>query len=167
MSKVSAGPGRKILGAKRLLALRRRLKRAGRTLVFTNGCFDLLHGGHIALFREAAKLGDVLVVALNSDASVRRIKGPSRPIFPLRERQEVLAALEDIDYVTSFSASTPRRLIAVLKPDVLVKGGDWGPNEVVGREEVEAAGGLVVRVPVVKGRSSSNLVAKTLAALTK
>ncbi len=167
MTKDIADPAGKILGAKRLLALRRRLKRQGKSVVFTNGCFDLLHGGHIALFRDAARLGDILIVALNSDASVRRLKGPSRPIFPLRERQEVLASLEDIDYVTSFSSATPRRLIAALRPEVLVKGGDWGPNEVVGREEVEAAGGLVVRVPFRKGRSSTNLVDKILSELRK
>ncbi len=158
---------KKIIGPKKLLALRRRLRQQGKTVVFTNGCFDLLHGGHIALFREAAKLGDILVVALNSDASVRRLKGPSRPIFPLRERQEVLAAMEDIDYVTSFSSATPRRLIAALRPDVLVKGGDWGPNEVVGREEVEAAGGRVVRVSYRKGHSSTNLVERILHELHK
>jgi D-beta-D-heptose 7-phosphate kinase/D-beta-D-heptose 1-phosphate adenosyltransferase len=129
--------------------------------VFTNGCFDLIHAGHIRLFREAARLGDVLIVALNSDASVRRLKGRSRPIFPLRERLEILAAIEDIDYVTSFSEDTPRRIIAALLPDVLVKGGDWQPDQVVGREEVEAAGGRVVIIPYLEGRSTSSIIRRS------
>jgi len=137
---------------------RARLKREGKTVVFTNGCFDLLHAGHIHLFRTAKKLGDVLIVALNTDASVRRLKGPARPVFPLRERFEVLSAIADIDYLTSFSTPTPRTVIAALRPDVLVKGGDWGPGEIVGRAEVEAAGGRVVRVPYLKGRSSTNII---------
>ena len=137
---------------------RTRLKREGKTVVFTNGCFDLLHAGHIHLFRTAKKLGDVLIVALNTDASVRRLKGPARPVFPLRERFEVLSAIADIDYLTSFSTPTPRTVIAALRPDVLVKGGDWGPGEIVGRAEVEAAGGRVVRVPYLKGRSSTNII---------
>jgi rfaE bifunctional protein nucleotidyltransferase chain/domain len=152
----------KILSLASLLPVRRRLKRDGTSVVFTNGCFDLLHGGHIHLFRRAKKLGDVLIVALNSDASIRKLKGPERPVFPLRERQEVLAALADVDYVTSFSETTPRRIIAALLPDVLVKGGDWGPGEIVGAEEVEAAGGRVVRVPFLKGHSSTNIVAQIL-----
>jgi D-beta-D-heptose 7-phosphate kinase/D-beta-D-heptose 1-phosphate adenosyltransferase len=143
-----------------LLPVRERLKKEGKTVVFTNGCFDLIHGGHIRLFRRAKRLGDVLVVALNSDASVRRIKGPQKPIFPLRERQEVVAAFADVDYVTSFSDTTPRRIIAALLPDVLVKGGDWGPGEIVGAEEVEAAGGRVVRVPYLKGHSSTDIIEK-------
>jgi len=152
----------KILSLSALRPVRERLRREGKTVVFTNGCFDLLHGGHLHLFRAARRLGDVLVVALNSDASVRRIKGPQRPIFPLRERQEVLAALADIDYVTSFSEPTPRRIIGALLPDVLAKGGDWGPGEIIGAEEVEGAGGRVVRIRYLKGHSSTNIVAKIL-----
>jgi rfaE bifunctional protein nucleotidyltransferase chain/domain len=152
----------KILSLTALRPVRERLRREGKKVVFTNGCFDLIHGGHIHLFRTAKRRGDVLIVALNSDASVRRLKGPQRPIFPLRERQEVLAALGDIDYVTSFSEATPRRIIAALLPDVLVKGGDWGPGEIVGAEEVEGAGGRVVRVRYLKGHSSTNIVAKIL-----
>ena len=152
----------KIVSAGRLLPIRKRLRRQGKTVVFTNGCFDLVHGGHIRLFRAAKRLGDVLVVALNSDASVRRLKGPQKPIFPLRERQEVLAALADVDYVTSFSETTPRRIIAALLPDVLVKGGDWGPGEIIGAEEVEAAGGRVARVPYLRGHSTTNIIAKIL-----
>jgi rfaE bifunctional protein nucleotidyltransferase chain/domain len=154
-------PG-KIVSSNRLTRVRDGLKREGKTVVFTNGCFDLVHGGHIRLFRAAKKLGDVLIVALNSDASVRKLKGPQKPIFPLRERQEVLAAIGDIDYVTSFSETTPRRIIAALLPDVLVKGGDWGPGEIIGAEEVEAAGGRVARVPYLKGHSSTNIIAKIL-----
>jgi len=152
----------KIVSSGSLLAIRKRLRRQEKTVVFTNGCFDLIHGGHIRLFRAAKKLGDVLVVALNSDASIRRLKGPQKPIFPLRERQEVLAALGDVDYVTSFSETTPRRIIAALLPDVLVKGGDWGPGEIIGAEEVEAAGGRVVRVPYLRGHSTTNIIAKIL-----
>ena len=143
-----------------LIKIRARLRRRGKKVVFTNGCFDLLHGGHIHLFREAKAQGDVLIVALNSDASIRRLKGPSRPIFPLAERLEVLSALESIDYVTSFSQDTPQKTIAALLPDVLVKGGDWGNDEIVGRAEVEGAGGRVVRVPYLRGHSSTDIIEK-------
>jgi len=148
----------KILSLKELIPVRRRLRRAGTTVVFTNGCFDLLHGGHVRLFREARKRGDVLIVALNTDASIRRLKGPARPVFPLRERLEVLSAIEDIDYLTWFADRTPRKTIAALLPDVLVKGGDWKPEQVVGKAEVEGAGGKVVIVPYLKGHSSSSII---------
>jgi D-glycero-beta-D-manno-heptose 1-phosphate adenylyltransferase len=150
---------RKIKSLEALHPIRARLRRAGKTVVFTNGCFDLLHGGHVHLFRWAKARGDVLIVALNSDASIRRLgKGPGRPIFPLAERLEVVAAFEDVDYVTWFGEATPRKIIAALLPDVLVKGGDWGEGEIVGRAEVEAAGGKVLRVPYLKGHSSTNLI---------
>lgn len=149
---------KKIRSLKELLPIRRKLRRQGKTVVFTNGCFDLLHGGHIRLFQKAKKRGDVLIVALNTDASIRKLKGPSRPVFPLRERLEVLAAMADIDYLTWFSEETPRRTIAALLPDVLVKGGDWTPGEVVGKAEVERAGGRVVIVPYLKGRSSTSII---------
>ena len=152
----------KILSLAALRPVRERLRREGKTVVFTNGCFDLVHGGHVHLFREAKRLGDVLIVALNSDASVRRIKGPRKPIFPLRERQEVVAAFADVDYVTSFAETTPRRIVAALLPDVLAKGGDWGPGEIIGAEEVEAAGGKVVRIRYLAGRSSTSIIAKIL-----
>ncbi len=142
-----------------LVPIRARLRRQGQSVVFTNGCFDLLHGGHVFLFRWAKARGDVLIVALNSDASVRRLaKGPGRPIFPLAERMEIAAAFEAVDYVTWFGESTPRRIIAALLPDVLVKGGDWGEGEIVGRKEVEAAGGRVLRVPYLEGHSSTNII---------
>ncbi|OGD19782.1 MAG: hypothetical protein A2W03_17415 [Candidatus Aminicenantes bacterium RBG_16_63_16] len=152
---------RKIFTSAALAGIRKKLREDGRTVVFTNGCFDLIHAGHIRLFHEARKLGDVLIVALNSDASIRRLKGRSRPIYPLKERQEILAAVEAIDFVTSFSEDTPRRIIAQLLPDVLVKGGDWEPDQVVGREEVEAAGGRVVIVPYLEGRSTSSIIRRS------
>jgi D-beta-D-heptose 7-phosphate kinase/D-beta-D-heptose 1-phosphate adenosyltransferase len=148
----------KIRSLGELVPVRRKLRREGQTVVFTNGCFDLLHGGHIRLFREAKRRGDVLVVALNTDASVRKLKGPSRPIFPLKERLEVLAAVADIDYLTWFAENTPRKIIAALLPDVLIKGGDWTPDEVVGKAEIEAAGGRVVIVPYFKGHSSTSII---------
>ncbi len=141
-----------------LLKIRARLRSRGKKVVFTNGCFDLIHGGHIELFRKAKSLGDVLIVALNTDASVRKIKGPSRPVFPLEERFEVLGAIEYIDYLTSFVEETPQKIIAVLLPDILVKGGDWRPGRVVGKKEVEAAGGRVVIIPYLKGHSSSAII---------
>jgi len=150
---------------KSLVALRKirvRLYKQGKKVVFTNGCFDLIHGGHIRLFRKAKRSGDVLIVGLNTDASVRKIKGPSRPVFPLEERFEVLGAIEYIDYLTAFSEETPQKIIAALLPDVLVKGGDWPPDQVVGKKEVEAAGGRVVLVPYLKGHSSSSIIKKIL-----
>ena len=148
-----------------MLKIRRKLKKEGKKVVFTNGCFDLLHGGHVRLFEEAKKQGDVLVVALNDDASVRKTKGAARPIFPLAERWEILEAIEAIDFLTSFSETTPERIIAALLPDVLVKGGDWKPDEVVGKKEVKAAGGKVVIVPYLKGHSSSSISKKIIRAL--
>jgi len=134
------------------------LKRQGKQVVFTNGCFDLLHPGHTRYLAEARKLGDALLVAVNSDRSVRALKGPGRPVLPERERAEILAALASVDYVTIFDDLTPRSVIARLLPQVLVKGADWGPGEIVGREEVEAAGGRVVSIPVVPGFSTSALI---------
>jgi rfaE bifunctional protein nucleotidyltransferase chain/domain len=154
----------KIKTAAALARLRRRLRDEGRTVVFTNGCFDLLHAGHIRLFLEAKKLGDILIVALNSDVSIRRLKGKSRPVFPLVERLEILGAVEDIDFLTSFSEDTPQRIIAAILPDVLVKGGDWRPDQVVGREEVEGAGGRVVIVPYLAGRSTSSMIRRSAGA---
>ncbi len=154
----------KIKSLRGLLPIRRALRKRGKRVVFTNGCFDLLHAGHVRLFRKARELGDVLIVALNTDASVRKLKGPSRPVFPLRERLEILSAFADIDYVTWFAETTPRKIVAELVPDVLVKGGDWGPDRVVGRAEVEAAGGKVVIVPYLEGRSSSSLIGRIKAA---
>jgi D-beta-D-heptose 7-phosphate kinase/D-beta-D-heptose 1-phosphate adenosyltransferase len=145
-----------------LKKIRQELKRGRKAVVFTNGCFDLLHSGHIHIFREAKKKGDILIVAVNDDASVRKIKGPSRPIFPLDERLEILEALEEIDYLVSFSEETPQKIIALLLPDVLVKGGDWKIDEVVGRKEVEEVGGKVVIIPYLEGYSSSDIIRKII-----
>ena len=137
-----------------------REKRNGRRVVFTNGCFDLLHPGHIRSLELARELGDVLIVGLNSDASVRQLKGEGRPVIPERERAEILATLESVDAVVIFDDLTPREVIARLLPDVLVKGGDWPGDQIVGREEVEAAGGRVVSIPVVAGYSTSAILRK-------
>jgi D-beta-D-heptose 7-phosphate kinase/D-beta-D-heptose 1-phosphate adenosyltransferase len=135
-------------------------KRNGRRIVFTNGCFDLVHPGHIGSLEQARALGDALIVGLNSDASVRQLKGAGRPVLPERERAEILAALECVDAVVIFDDLTPREVIARLLPDVLVKGGDWPGDQIVGREEVEAAGGRVVSIPVVPGYSTTAILQK-------
>lgn len=135
-------------------------KRNGRRIVFTNGCFDLLHPGHIGSLEQARGLGDALIVGLNSDASVRQLKGEGRPVLPERERAEILASLECVDAVVIFDELTPREVIARLLPDVLVKGGDWQGDQIVGREEVEAAGGRVVSIPVVAGYSTTAILRK-------
>jgi len=140
-----------------LLAQRKCCQQDGRTVVFTNGCYDLLHPGHIRLLEQARSLGDVLILALNSDDSVRRAKGPSRPLTHESERVELAAALEAVDAVTLFDEDTPRELIASILPDVLVKGADWA-HFVAGREEVEAAGGHVLTVPLEPGYSTTNIV---------
>jgi D-beta-D-heptose 7-phosphate kinase/D-beta-D-heptose 1-phosphate adenosyltransferase len=137
-----------------------REKRNGRCIVFTNGCFDLLHPGHIGSLEQARALGDALLVGLNSDASVRQLKGAGRPVLPERERAEILAALECVDAVVIFDELTPREVIARLLPDILVKGGDWPGDQIVGREEVEAAGGRVVSIPVVPGYSTTEILQK-------
>jgi D-beta-D-heptose 7-phosphate kinase/D-beta-D-heptose 1-phosphate adenosyltransferase len=135
-------------------------KRNGQKVVFTNGCFDLLHPGHIRSLESARALGDLLVVGVNSDASVRSNKTAGRPIIPAEERAELLAALQCVDYVVVFDEPTPRELIARVLPDVLVKGGDWGASEIVGREEVEAAGGRVVSAEIVPRYSTTGLIEK-------
>ncbi len=133
-------------------------KRNGQLVVFTNGCFDLLHPGHVRCLEQARALGDLLVVAINSDASVRQLKGDGRPLVPQDERAEIVAALAAVDYVVTFDALTPHELIARLCPDVLVKGGDWGPEEIVGRAEVEAGGGRVVCIPLEPGHSTTSIL---------
>ncbi len=141
-----------------LVAERARWRALGSKVVFTNGCFDLLHAGHVHLLEAARAEGDLLVVGLNGDASVRRLKGPSRPIVPEAERAEALLALEAVDHVVVYGEDTPRETIAALLPDVLVKGADWAEDAIVGRAEVEAAGGRVVRIGLVAGRSTSSLL---------
>jgi D-beta-D-heptose 7-phosphate kinase / D-beta-D-heptose 1-phosphate adenosyltransferase len=134
------------------------VKAKGRRIVFTNGCFDFLHIGHLRYLEKAKALGDVLVVGVNSDLSVQGLKGPERPILPLVERMEILAGLECVDYVTSFDESTPLELISLLKPNVLVKGGDWTKETTIGKEVVEGLGGEVVILPFVKGNSTTNII---------
>jgi rfaE bifunctional protein nucleotidyltransferase chain/domain len=135
-------------------------KRNGQRVVFTNGCFDLLHPGHIRILESARSLGDVLIVGINSDESVRMLKGEGRPVIPQQERAEILASLECVDAVVIFDEFTPQRVVMALVPDVLVKGGDWPGNQIVGREEVEAAGGKVVLVEVVPGYSTTDILRK-------
>jgi rfaE bifunctional protein nucleotidyltransferase chain/domain len=134
------------------------LHRQGKRIVFTNGCFDLIHPGHVRYLRAAKRLGDVLVVGLNSDASVRRLKGPGRPLVPQRDRCEVMAALEMVDFVTVFDEDTPYELIRRVQPDVLVKGGDWTPDKIVGADLVRARGGAVRSLRFAKGYSTTRLV---------
>lgn len=134
--------------------------RGSRKVVFTNGCFDLLHPGHIHTLEAARALGDVLIIGINSDRSVHDVKGPERPVIPERERAEILAALKSVDAVLIFDEPTPREVIARLLPDVLVKGGDWAEDQIIGREEVEAAGGQVVSVPVLPGYSTTEILQK-------
>jgi len=141
-----------------MLKERERLRAAGVRLVFTNGVFDLLHVGHVRYLSQARALGDALVVAINSDRTVRELKGPDRPVFDQRERAEILAALRNVDYVVVFDEISPRSLIKTLLPDVLVKGGDYQLDEIHGREEVEAAGGKVISLPFVKGASTTSLI---------
>jgi len=137
-----------------------REKRNGRRVVFTNGCFDVLHPGHIRTLEQARDLGDALIVGVNSDASVRQLKGEGRPLIPQGERAEILAALGCVDAVVIFDQPDPREIVAALLPDVLVKGGDWADNKIIGREEVEAAGGRVVSIPVVPGCSTTEILRK-------
>jgi rfaE bifunctional protein nucleotidyltransferase chain/domain len=148
----------KIVSQEDLVQVTAREKRAGRRVVFTNGCFDLLHPGHVRCLAEARALGDVLVVAINSDRSVRGNKGSDRPLVTEKDRAEVMAALASVDYVTIFDEPTPRELISRVLPSVLVKGTDWALDQVAGREEVEAAGGRVVSIPLAPGYSTTNLV---------
>ncbi len=152
----------KILSRKALKKEIDRLRGEGKKIAFTNGCFDILHVGHVRYLREAAKTGDVLVLALNSDASVRAIKGDKRPLIPEGERADVAAALESVNYVTLFDELTPLNLIEYLQPDVIVKGGDWAEENVVGRDAVKEWGGSVVIVPETPGASTTNIVEKIM-----
>lgn len=154
-------PESKIMTLPELLKERARLKKEGKSLVFTNGAFDLLHLGHVTYLKFAREQGDALALGMNSDASVKRYKGEERPIVPEDERARMLASLECIDYVVMFDDDEPKDLIGELLPDVLVKGEDWA-HYVSGREEVEAAGGKVVLAPMVKGRSTTNIIKKIL-----
>ncbi len=145
-----------------MVRIRGQLRSEGRKLVFTNGCFDLMHVGHVRYLKQARAMGDALVVAINSDRSVREIKGKTRPILPEAERAEVMAALGCVDYVFIFDDPTPQRIIDAIVPDVLVKGADWGLSEIVGRETVEKAGGVVRNIPVVEGASTTGIINRVL-----
>jgi len=153
----------KVKALEELVPLLRAAQGRGRRVVFTNGCFDLLHWGHTRCLAEARALGDELVVGLNSDVSVRALKGPGRPIVPAEERAEVLAALEAVDYVTIFDEPTPERLIVALQPDVLAKGGDCAPDQIAGRETVERRGGTVRALAYLDGASTSAIIQRILA----
>ena|SRR2546427_9466239 len=155
----------KILSREELLAERARLRVSGQRLVFTNGVFDLLHVGHVRYLAQARALGDALVVAINSDLTVRELKGDGRPIIDENERAEILAALRQVSYVIIFDDVSPRELIAALLPDLLVKGGDYVLDEIHGREEVEGAGGKVVSLPFIEGASTSAIIERMKAAL--
>lgn len=152
----------KIYDREQLIAQRADWKRAGKTVVFTNGCYDVLHPGHIRLLENARSLGDVLILALNTDASTRRLKGPTRPLISEKNRAELAAALEAVDAVTFFDEDTPRELIAAVLPDVLIKGADWA-HFIAGREEVEASGGKVLALPLEPGYSTTGILEEVLA----
>lgn len=149
-----------VLARNELVRIRQQLKKAGKKVVFTNGCFDILHRGHIDYLAKAKSLGDVLIVGLNADGSVRRLKGPGRPIVEEDDRAAVLAALSTVDYVCLFDEDTPHELIQALVPDILVKGADWSMNDIVGKDVVEAAGGSVRTIEFLPNRSTSKIIEK-------
>lgn len=149
---------RKIVSRREAAVRVRRWHECERRTVFTNGCFDLLHLGHARYLAAARRLGDALIVGINSDESVRRLKGSRRPLVPVRERAELIASLECVDLVVVFSEDDPGKLIATLKPRVLVKGADWPKHKIIGAKTVRAAGGKVVTIPLVKGHSTTNLI---------
>ena len=142
----------------RLLSIRSQLKERGRSVVFTNGCFDLIHKGHLDYLKKSKSFGDVLIVAVNSDSSVRKVKGKGRPILPQKDRAEIIAALEPVDYVFIFNEETPLRVINVLKPDILVKGADYRLSEIVGAREMKSWGGQVKRVKLTEGRGTREII---------
>jgi D-beta-D-heptose 7-phosphate kinase/D-beta-D-heptose 1-phosphate adenosyltransferase len=151
-------PERKILDPPDLLRAVASARAGGARIVFTNGCFDLLHAGHVDYLYAARAAGDLLIVGVNDDASVRRLKGPARPLVAAAERVRILAALEMVDFVSTFGEDTPQALIEAIQPDVLVKGADWATEDVVGRDVVEAGGGRVLRIPLRPGVSTTRLV---------
>ena len=144
----------KVCSIKKIIEIVKKLKKQNKTIVFTNGCFDLLHIGHVSLFKKAKSLGDILIVAINSDKSLAGLKGPKRPLVCQKDRTKILAALSYIDYVVVFGEQTPYKLLSKLKPDILVKGGDYKIEDIVGREFVKK----VYRYPLVKGKSTTNLI---------
>lgn len=156
--RISSKP--KLQSLKSLRSILARLKKRGKKIVFTNGCFDIIHSGHVAYLRAAKKTGDILVLGLNTDRSVRAIKGPSRPLNHERDRAEVLSELQSVDFITFFGDPTPIKLIRALKPDVLVKGADWKKTQIAGWDVVESYGGKVRRIKLKKGRSTTNVLKK-------
>ena len=144
----------KVCSRKKIIEIVKKLKKQNKKIVFTNGCFDLLHIGHVSLFKKAKSLGDILIVAINSDKSLAGLKGPKRPLVCQKDRTKILAALSYIDYVVVFGEQTPYKLLSKLKPDILVKGGDYKIEDIVGREFVKK----VYRYPLVKGKSTTNLI---------
>lgn len=152
----------KVFTIKKLVDELSHLRKKGRKVVFTNGCFDIIHAGHVRYLKKAKSLGDILVVGLNSDSSVRSIKGVNRPIVPEKERAEVLSSLYFVDYVILFKEPTPKKLIMEIKPDILVKGADWAAKDIVGSDAVKKSGGRIRRIPLVKGRSTTNIIKRIL-----
>lgn len=150
----------KTLSLAEAVAFVEHVRHAGKTIVFTNGVFDLLHPGHVRYLQDARAEGDALIVGVNSDRSVRAIKGPSRPLTPEKERAEVIAALQAVDAVVIFDEDDPQQIIDRLQPDVLVKGADWAANAIIGRQTVEARGGRLVRIPLAEGYSTSDIIKK-------
>ncbi len=149
---------KKIVEQEELKRIVEELKSEKKKIVFTNGCFDILHLGHIQFLKQAKTLGDILIVGVNSDSSVKKLKGPGRPIFSEAERTQILAVLVPVDYITIFFEETPLQIIEKILPDVLVKGGDWGVDEIVGKETVEKNGGKVVSLPLLEGQSTSEII---------
>jgi D-beta-D-heptose 7-phosphate kinase/D-beta-D-heptose 1-phosphate adenosyltransferase len=152
----------KLKSIEELAAIAAQARRDGKSVVFTNGCFDILHRGHVHVLRQAKALGDLLIVALNSDRSVKAIKGPRRPILSEIDRVELIGAMEMVDYVVLFDEPDPYHLIAAIKPNVLAKGGDWSAEKVIGADVVEQAGGRVALIPYLKGFSSSEIIERIL-----
>lgn len=157
----------KCVSIRALTAIREKLRRQGKRVVFTNGCFDIIHYGHAQYLEDARLLGDVLIVAVNSDISIQRIKGPKRPIICQNDRMKTLAALTAVDYVVSFNEDTPLETIKKLKPDILVKGADWNKKNIVGADVVNANGGKVVTIKLVSGRSTTNIIGKIVETYSK
>lgn len=149
---------KKIIVFSKVKALASSLRAKGKKVVFTNGCFDILHAGHVKYLERAKALGDVLIVGLNSDSSVRKIKGPCRPVVPEKDRAVIISSLGFVDYVTIFADETPLKVIKAVRPDVLVKGADWKVGEIVGADFVKSYGGKVIAIPLLKGRSTSGLI---------
>ncbi len=151
----------KIRDAKNLVRTLSALRGKGKRIVFTNGCFDILHAGHVDYLSKARRLGDILVIGLNTDSSVKKIKGRDRPINKESDRAKVLSSLYFVDYITSFNETTPENLIKKIKPDVLVKGGDWNIEEIVGSSFVRSYGGKIKRIPFVKGYSTTSIIKRS------